>query len=290
MAKVTLEELRKLDHINADELRGREAHLLPVWDGERWHLWVPDADGALTEVKIVDVAHSTYLTRDSLADDNDLYLSFLHFTRQHLCYNGINRFISAIEDDFHLLAVSVAKIDHFFKSKEGIERGLLSSFVRSELETIFVVSRSVFDLTQETISRYWNDYIQLLDQVQNAKKKNRKLPSSFRKIILEGERTSTAEEITEKYALPLEASRRYEKWSDFFVRLRGIRDKIVHGPNSAEVIFSTEKGFCVRPSDDVFTGFEWKPEHYYNENIVSLRPWLSHIELLPNCWTVSGII
>lgn len=45
----------------------------------------------------------------------------------------------------------------------------------------------------------------------------------------------------------------------------------------ADGIFVTEKGFCVLPTMRPFSDFPWKAEHYFNENIVSLKPWIAHI-------------
>ena len=45
------------------------------------------------------------------------------------------------------------------------------------------------------------------------------------------------------------------------------------------MLFNTEKGFCVSPQSKYFEDFPWKPEHYYNENIVSRRPWIANAVL-----------
>jgi hypothetical protein len=58
-----------------------------------------------------------------------------------------------------------------------------------------------------------------------------------------------------------------------------VADGIIHGGSSVELIYVTEKGFCVDPRSKYYNGFPWKPEHYYNPNIVSLRPWIANIVL-----------
>lgn len=69
------------------------------------------------------------------------------------------------------------------------------------------------------------------------------------------------------------------KHAPFFLSLRAMRDGIVHGGSSVDLIFVTEKGFCVEPSSRYFRDFSWKPEHYYNPTLTSLRPWLANIVL-----------
>ena len=42
------------------------------------------------------------------------------------------------------------------------------------------------------------------------------------------------------------------------------------------MIFDTERGFCVDPKTRPFTTFEnWRADHYYNEKIASVLPWIA---------------
>jgi hypothetical protein len=68
----------------------------------------------------------------------------------------------------------------------------------------------------------------------------------------------------------------YQSIAPFFSELRRIRDRIVHGGSGFGMIFDTERGFCVNPKTKPFNTFEnWRPEHYYNENLVSVLPWIA---------------
>ncbi|CRL14970.1 hypothetical protein [Phaeobacter italicus] len=227
----------------------------------------------------VGASNCAYLTRSSLASEEDLYLSFLNFVCQRLSFPETNSFVHAVEDDFHLLAVHAAKLEHFFLNRERIDSTLVSSFVRSEVEALLATARSVFDLSQEIVARIWNDRIRLNDEEADSNKNRNKLPASFRKVVLENNRVRTADRISEKYSLSSRMAEVYEKHSNFFCTLRRSRDLIVHGTKSAGHVFVTERGFAVRKSEQPFDDFNWQDFHAYNENLVSLKPWLAHVIL-----------
>ena len=66
----------------------------------------------------------------------------------------------------------------------------------------------------------------------------------------------------------------------FFLDLKGARDKVVHAGSGVGFIFDTERGFCVNPKIPPFASFKgWRAEHYYNENIASILPWVGNIVL-----------
>ncbi|MDA9512096.1 hypothetical protein XI04_03285 [Bradyrhizobium sp. CCBAU 11430] len=67
-----------------------------------------------------------------------------------------------------------------------------------------------------------------------------------------------------------------------------MRDHIIHGGSSVDTIFITERGFCIDPQSKYFSGFAWKPEHHYNQNIVSLRG--SAISLFRQIDACSGLM
>ena len=66
----------------------------------------------------------------------------------------------------------------------------------------------------------------------------------------------------------------------FFAELRDSRDKVVHTGSELGFIFDTERGFCVNPKSRPFSYYpHWSSGHYYNENLVSLLPWVGYVVL-----------
>jgi len=90
------------------------------------------------------------------------------------------------------------------------------------------------------------------------------------------ERPKTADEIESRYRLPRPLAEAYAATGQFFAQLRLVRDKVIHGGGAFSDIFDTERGFCVSPKVFPFDSFpSWRSEHYYNENIVSVLPWIA---------------
>lgn len=273
------EELSKLKHLNPKAVGERHVVMCPVWNGLEWTLWMPTQDGLLIKAKMQDAAHCTYLTKGALADENDLLFSFLNFSHQKLSFPEIRGLVHAIEDDFHLLAVHAAKLSFFFEQRDTVAATLLSSFVRSELEGMLVTSRSVFDLTHEVFSKIWNDRVALLNKQDDAKKRQNRLPRKLTKFVLQDDKIRAAVDITNTYALPDKIAETYNKHASSLQRIRGARDLIVHGTRSTEHIYITERGFAVNPNSAPFDEIEWQDYHRYNENLVSLKPWVAHLVL-----------
>lgn len=251
---------------------------MPFWDGEEWHLWVPAGDRGLMHLRPADAAHIDYVAKEP-ASQSDLLIPFVDFMWQHAAWPDVYPTISAIIDDFHNLATSVAKIDHFFEVRETLGIGG-KAFVATELEYLFVLSRSVFDLLQFAIASIWDKHIQLVDDEANRRKRRPK--ESFTKVVLKERKQprTQAELMTANGFTPALAST-YEKVAPFFIQILNARDGIIHGNKSAgslTPVYDTERGWCVHRIAKGISEFSvWNDEHRYNDNLVSLRPLLAHV-------------
>jgi hypothetical protein len=267
---------QELPHIDKTQLMGRSILLAPVWDGEVWKTWVPAEQGKLIKLSIVDVAQSHYLAKNA-AHEQDIYIPFIEFLWQHMSWPEVHREVSGITQDIHLMATSAAKLEHYYASKETIGPHLVTAFVNSEIEQLLVVARSAFDLLQATLAGFWNKYVRLLDPVMDENRRQRKMPPTFSKVVLDDESLRPAEKIAERYSLPIAMAEMYAKHGPFFQSLRKARDHVVHLGKTPDSVFSTERGFCVDPKARYFRDFPWTEEHYYNENIVTLVPWVAQL-------------
>jgi hypothetical protein len=277
MRSVKREELAKITYLDPDAVYGRGLLLMPFWDGFNWHLWVEAPPGNFIRMQAVGAIHSNYVAKHR-ADESDFWIQFIEIMWQRASYPEIAEAILGIQDDFHLLGTCTAKLHHFFNTREKIGRDLLTSFVKTELEYLLTVSRSTFDLLQKVISFLWNNRITLLDAEQEAKRKSRRLPDSFTKMVLRDRHiVRPASELIDQYAVPPLLAESYSNYAKFYSSLMRARDRIMHQGKSVETIFDTEKGFCVDPKAKTFLDFPWKPEHHYNENVVSLLPWIAYV-------------
>jgi hypothetical protein len=275
MSAIAFEELKKLPYLDLSALDGRTVNLMPLWDGTEWHMWLNTTLG-LIEGKIVDTSESDYLAK-SAAKPSDLYIPFIHIMWQQASWSEICPLIIAISDDFHNMGTSVAKLRHFHEFRKSIGDRGVHRFALTELEFLVTLCRTTFDLLQEMISSIWKTRVRLLDEKADAFRRAHPLPRTFSKMVLrEKEQRRNAAEIETHFGVPKTLAEQYQRIAPFFSELRRVRDRIVHGGSGFGMIFDTERGFCVDPKKQPFNSFEnWRPEHYYNNNIASVLPWIA---------------
>jgi hypothetical protein len=183
--------------------------------------------------------------------------------------------ISAIIDDMHHLSTAAAKIDHYFAHRRVIGHGV-TDFVATELEYVFTLCRSVFDLLQVATGKLW-DRIQLVGP--SAPRHKNRLPESFADVIFAGGSPRDVNAIIAKYGVTPGLAAAYHDAGAFFEPVRAFRDDVVHRGHGIQTIFDTDKGFCVDSTKKPFDKFPiWKDSHQYGaNNLVSLRPLLAHL-------------
>lgn len=252
---------------------------MPLWDGSAWHQWFDLPDG-LSELKIVDVSEGDYVGKGA-AKASDLFIPFIDFMWQRASWPEITDLITAIADDFHNMGTSVAKLKLVFNSRQNLPPVGTARFASTELEYLVMLCRTVFDLMQEMISITWAKYVRLLDAKAEERRKGRKLPDTFSKMVLiDKKQLRTAAEIEQKYGVPKPLAEEYANIAPFFSRLRDVRDKVVHGRKGIGLVFDTERGFCVDPKRLPFSEFTgWRVDHHYNQNLVSILPWIADVIL-----------
>jgi hypothetical protein len=168
--------------------------------------------------------------------------------------------------------------------------GAAGAFASTELEYIVILARTTFDLLQEMMAKIWDQRVRLNDPTAEAIRKRRKLRDKFSDLCLEEKRRPrTAAEIETRFALPRAMAEQYAVAGDFFFELRNVRDGIVHSGKDFDLIFETERGFCVSPRTPPFSAFNWQSQYTYNENLVSVLPWLSNI-ILRTIGTCTGLM
>jgi len=270
-------ELAKIPYLDRARLGDRVLYLLPFWDGQRWHLWLPQPDGSLLTLHPQDAAQGDYVALEP-ASPYDLPILFLNFIWQRASLPGVHSRLGAMLNDFHSLATSLAKIDHFFAGHEQLGFGS-ALFVATELDYILIRCRSVFDHLQETVSILWDRHVRLLDPIHQKGK--RTPPQSFADVLFESNLPSEASRIAQKYKFPRSLAEAYCAIRPFFTTIRDARNRIVHGTQKGQSIFYTNQGWCVAQDDPLFAQFRdssvWTNAHRFNNRLMSLRPLLAHI-------------
>jgi hypothetical protein len=162
MSKITADDLRTVTYLDVTVLGDRAANLMPLWDGARWHMWLPGPHG-LVNTEPIDAVQVDYVAKEP-ADKSDLLIPFVHLMWQRASWPEVCPLIRAICEDFHNMGTSIARLRLFFDSREALAGGLASRFAATELEYLIILARTVFDLLQEMASRIWQVRVRLSDE------------------------------------------------------------------------------------------------------------------------------
>lgn len=276
--KATKHQLSQVDYIDVDNIRGRTVQLMPMWDGGKWQSWHPGPDDKMIKLAVAELAAGDYVAKKE-ARESDLYVPFIDLVWQHVSYAAVTMPTFAISEDLSNFATSLAKIDFFWSERERIGHGT-ADFVRTEVEYMLVVARSLLDHLHEVMLGVWSN-IQLLHPAQQERKKRHPLPRKLTRAALKDGAPRPATELTKKHALPAPIADFYERAGRYLASLRGTRDAVVHGGRSTGPIFVTDKGFGISRDGALARMLrdEWNDDHSYNDNVLSLRPLLAHVSV-----------
>lgn len=268
-SKIDISELSKIPFIDAGSIGGRVLTTLTFYEEGEWHIWLP-LQSELIKMK-GEPKEADYFAR-SPEKDTDVYIEFLNFMTQRSCWADVMRAIDGIRNDIHNLGASLGKFELFYHASRN-RRIEVTRFVSTELEYIFSVCRSLFDLLQEVIATLWQR-IKLKDETI----KKKQLPKSFRRMVIKDENLVPAEVIEERWRVPMAMAAFYHRNAPFFEVLRNYRDDVVHSGRDFKSIFVTEKGFAVSADAKPFCLFGvWNDEHMLPNRLASLRPVVSYV-------------
>jgi len=270
--QVSLDDLRVIPFLDVENIGSRTLVNAMFYDGGEWHSWIAIPGRGMQKMKM-SPAESLYWAKEP-EEASDIMLPFMDFIAQHCMYSQAVRTFFALHEDFFNICASLAKIDLLVEHGRGKDVGV-SRLVVTELEYLFSLCRSMFDLLQEMIAAQWQT-VKLFDTTL----KKKQLRETFSGMVLTGDRLRTRDELAEQFAIPPKLVQFYIEFGAFFSLLREFRDKYVHGGNTPEHIFVTEKGFAVERSREPFASFfVWNDEHMLPNELCSLKPALGHLVL-----------
>jgi len=269
MSAVEIAELSKVPFIDVENLQGRTIATLAFFSEGDWHFWVPTGQGL---IKIKGWPSEGCYFGTKAEKPTDAYLEFLNFIAQRCSWPPVVRPFLGLQQDYFNLCATVKKFDILFEQSENLNTGV-ARLVATELEYLFSLCRSVFDLLQEIISAQWKTVL-LVDE--SIKKKQ--LPRAFSDVVLNSGALRTEAELIHRFHIPQPLAAFYVRSGPFFEVLRTFRDRFIHGGTTPEHVFVTERGFAVQHTTEPFCTFNvWNQEHMLSNNLCSLRPVIGHI-------------
>src|SRR3989338_2255127 len=240
-SQISREKLAQLTHLQLGDLGGRAVPLFPYYGADNeWKLWVPAGDD-LQLMKMTEMVEGKYFGA-SPAHDSDIRLAFFEFMCKRAYFGSVTPFVEGIHDDLQNLSASLAKLEYFHAEwkRSGFE---VRRFVTTELEYLFSVCRSVFDLLQESLSTLWPSFVFF-----DPKFRRRQIKKSFSKMLFENNALMSRDRIADRFLLPQPLADFYFHQGPFFSWLKEYRDWVSHSGKSFEFVFPLEKGFAV-PTD-----------------------------------------
>lgn len=264
MANIDLSKLSIIPYLDISNLHGRFISTLIFYEDGAWRTWISAGD-QLVEIRAWP-AESFYFAVEP-ESPTDICFHFLDFIAQRASFPRLQKPILGLRDDVFNLSASLAKISHLNASKDTVGPGV-SRMVVTEVEYLFSVCRSVFDLLQEIASGLW-ETINLHDASLNKKP----LKDTFSKMVLFQGRSSTENELIERFGLPAPLADYYVRNTNFFMTLREFRDNIIHRGSQIQTIFSSETGFLIQHSLRPFSDMAiWSEEEQQPNDLVPLFP------------------
>ncbi|MFL5330229.1 MAG: hypothetical protein ACJ8C4_15115 [Gemmataceae bacterium] len=261
-----LSELQEIPFLAKDIDAWRMLSSTSFFVNDEWHFWFPFPDGLR---KLAARPSEGNYFGDKSERVDDLRLPYLEFMAQHIMCQPVAFFARGIENDFHSLAASLGKFKLFYRESKR-DRAEVRRFVETEVEYILMVCRSMFDLLQELISTM----LGLTVTLEGKKGRSGQLPKSFAKMIERGGQPMARDEIQSVHDISPRFADWYASHGDFFLRIRRLRDGLVHsGQSVPKTLYVLDRGFAVPRDNPTFEDFyAWPNECEAPNGLVPLRP------------------
>jgi len=228
-------ELGKLPYLKQIPEDGRIVPIQLFYDhaGCEWHFW-DISKGQLQEVQVLDVSHGMYLSRKPVSPDSDYRMPFEEIVLRHFTTPRIPGLAQKISQDLINALGYIEKYFILLNHARRFEDSNTTALVQVELEGIFGVHRSYYDLLNRVVTEVMRRY--------GATRAS--LPESFRRVA-----QKEPEVLVSKYGVPVPLAQFYQTKKQLFFACREIRDNIFHQGHSVGSVFAFDDGFAVSVDD-----------------------------------------
>lgn len=270
MDEIPLSEIERLPFVHAAPRDGRRVVLQSYFDADvsDWFLFLEVKPGLLGRIAGGEPVYGGYLSREVADPVRDVEFPLATLLTQHLSFPKIIGRLSGIENDFHQCAAIMEKYHLIWSQlpQSSVRSGLL---IASELEYLFLVTRSLYDLVHNVVCEVASLLVVLDGTNRRAA---RQMPDSFRAVAMNGDELRSGDEIRAKYGLPAAIANWYVHEAPAFKELRRIRDGIAHHGRTVPTIFELPEGFALDVTSGVWEEFAiWPPNLRVGEKFGSVR-------------------
>ena len=231
-------EIQKLPYLTHIPRDGRSVPIQTYYDHQqkRWRIWVI-LDGKLQELDVTDLYHGTYVSNEPVSPDRDYRMPFAETVLKHFCTPKIAAGMHQASQDLINCLGYLEKYFILLQHAKAYTRTNAMALLQVELEGIFGVHRSYYDLLQGVVNEVYRHYSQ-------AKITLPKKFGSFHVVV-----QKEPDELRDKYHFPPALVQFYQAKKELFLACRQIRDNIFHHGHSLNSVFRFDDGFAV-PTDE----------------------------------------
>jgi hypothetical protein len=262
--------LSDIPYLTKADLQGRFLASTLFYDGSDWQMWL-QTELADRFVKVHAWPAESFYFSAAPENENDLCSDFLNFVAQSANTLPVMRPFSAIGDDIFNLSASLAKLPIFHSSSTASHGS--TRLAATEVEYILFTCRSIFDLLQEVIKSLWETIV-----LRDTTVRKKALKKSFADMTLHGDELRTAEDVAERYGLPMPLAECYARHTPMFLKIRQFRDDLVHRGRRVQTIFHGDTGFLITNSLGSFRDITiWRESEVIANGLAPLAPVLNLI-------------
>ena len=260
------------------QLWGRAIVLLPYFSHEstEWFGFFQHPDKSLQRVPLVDIVSGGFLASAPLKAGQDFYLPLEDLVFQRMSFPGITRPLSGLEDvieSFASLLELYEQVSHNCQEK----RPGAPQTAQLLVNQLMIVARTAFDVLQ-TISREACATVKRIDDRTKPLMQSLPRKDSFAQVALHKDEPRTPEALMRKFNMPKPLADFYNSYAPFLVKIRNIRDGIVHRGHNAGFVFNVDQGLAVLTKERPWNQLQiWDEGSLTNKNLGSLRKLFAYV-------------
>jgi len=260
------------------QLWGRAIVLLPYFSHKstEWFGFFQHPDKSLQRVALVDVVSGGFLASAPLKAGQDFYLPLEDLVFQRMSFPGITRPLSGLEDVIDSFASLLELYEQVSNSCQEKRPGAEQT-AQLLVNHLMIVARTAFDVLQ-AINRETCAIVKQIDNRTKPLMQPLSRKDSFAQVALLKDKPRTPEELMEKYNMPGPLADFYNSYAPFLVKIRNIRDEIVHRGHNAGFVFNVDQGLAVLTRERPWNQLQiWDEGSLTNNNLGSLRKLFAYV-------------
>ncbi|QCS41233.1 hypothetical protein [Natrinema versiforme] len=228
-------------------------------ENPEWYNWKANSNDRIYRDRGV-LGEGLYFAKEP-AGNLDVTIKAVDFLVQTSLHPEIQEKVRSIVQDFMNIAAAFSKIGFYQEVRNDTDLDVRRLTI-TEVEYIFTVCRSVYDLFQEVFRCVW-------ERIELHESSGNQLPENFTKMALESNEPVPSEKLEDIYGLSPELANVYESYAAIFNDIRSFRNEVIHDGVGIELILSTEKGFGVSIDQPPFCDLDaWEDDQIESHAIV----------------------